>query len=54
MTAEKIVALALGFIAGVVSYGFYEKYLLVILAVIAAIATGLVAYGLVMRFFKEA
>jgi formate-dependent nitrite reductase membrane component NrfD len=45
--AVKIVGAVLGFITAVVSYGFYDDYILAILALIGAIATGVVVYGLV-------
>lgn len=55
--AIKIVALILGFIAGVVSYPYYDQYILALLALIGAIATGIVVYLLVeavlVRLFSE-
>lgn len=46
----KIVAAALGFIAGVLSYPELDKYMLAIFAVIVAICVGIIVYILVAKF----
>lgn len=47
--AARIVALVFGFIAAVLSYPFYDEYLVALLAFVAAIATGALAYVVVER-----
>jgi hypothetical protein len=55
--AIKIVAALIGFIAGVLSYPYYDRYVLALIAFIGAIATGVVVYALaeaaLVRLFSE-
>lgn len=55
--AIKIVALILGFIGGVLSYPYYDKYVYELVALAGAIATGVLVYLLVeaglRRLFRE-
>lgn len=45
--AVKIVALIIGFIAGVLSYPYYDEYVYALVALAGAIATGVVVYLLI-------
>lgn len=52
--AVRIVSILLGFIAAVVSYPYYDNYVLAIIALIGAIATGIVVFMVAERLLADA
>jgi len=52
-TAAKIVALALGFVAAVASYPFWDDFMFIPIAVVCAVATGVLVYALAVRLIAE-
>lgn len=51
--AVKIVAALIGFIAGVMSYPWLDKYLLALVAFVGAIAVGIVVYMLLVNLLAD-
>lgn len=54
MTAVKIVAALLGFIAGVLVYPFFDRYVVEVLAFVGAVAVGIVTYLIATNLLGEA
>lgn len=51
--AIQIVGVILGFIAGLVSYPYYDQYVFALVALIGALATWVVGYLLVVAILKR-
>lgn len=51
--AIKLVGVVVGIVAAVASYGWLNKYMLALLALVGAIAFGIIVYSLVVRALHE-